>query len=300
MGFVVGIDGGGTKTTVLCCTIDKKNIESKQFGAFNLNSIGEEAFEALLEEICLYIESIAKTHGECKALCIGAAGISNNRMKELVSSCMDKHKIANWKLVGDHEIALCGALDGKSGIGMIAGTGSICFGCDEKGNFERAGGWGHLIGDEGSGYALGRDALVSIAKAYDGYGEPTQIRDLLSSEMQLSTRAQIISYVYSNDKSAIASIAPLVEKAYLQGDSIAKEIIDKNAFLLACMVEAVAKKLSLSKTNVAMLGGLLSNKTNLRVAFIKKMHEMDSNKTCIDPLHDAATGATMMALDMLK
>ena len=305
MDFVVGIDGGGTKTTVLCRSInsyskDGKNIALKQFGAFNLNSIGEEAFTLLLDEICNYIESVMKANGECKALCIGAAGISNVKMKELVSLSMNNHKIKNWKLVGDHEIALCGALDGKSGIGVIAGTGSICFGCDEKGLFERAGGWGHLIGDDGSGYALGRDALIEVAKAYDGYGEPTQIRDLLSLEMNLSSRAQIISYVYSNDKSAIAAIAPIVEKACSQGDSIATNIINKNAYALTCMVEAVSHKLSLSKTNVAMLGGLLSNKTNLRATFIEKMHEIDSNKTCIDPLHDAATGASMMALEMLK
>lgn len=300
MGFVVGIDGGGTKTSVLCCNKDGEKIAATKFGPFNLNSIGEEAFTYLLKEICLYIEHEKEAHGECEALCIGAAGISNTRMQELVSSSMNKHKITNWKLVGDHEIALCGALDGKSGIGVIAGTGSICFGCDGNGLYERAGGWGHLIGDAGSGYALGRDALVAITKAYDGYGKHSEISDMLSSEMQLSTRAQIISYVYSNDKSAISALAPIVEKACSLGDTVAKEIITKNACALAYMVETVAKKLSLSKTNVAMLGGLLSNQTNLRATFIEKMHEIDPDKSCIDPLHNAATGAIMMALEMVK
>lgn len=294
--FVAGIDGGGTKTRVLCWNLNGKKLSSKQFGAFNLNSIGDKAFESLLDRICLYITSV----GTCKALCIGAAGISNKKMEKLIAVHMKQFGIHNWRLVGDHEIALCGALDGKGGIGLIAGTGSICFGKSATGLFERAGGWGHLIGDEGSGYGLGRDALAAVAMAYDGYGEPTLIQELLAQDMNLASRAEIISYVYTKDKSAVAAIAPIVEKACSQGDKVAQCIVRKNAFALVQLVEAVSCKLGVEKVCVAMLGGLLSHKTNLRAAFVAKLGEVDKNKICMDPIHDAATGAAMMALEMLR
>lgn len=237
--FVAGIDGGGTKTRVLCWNMDGKKVSSRQFGAFNLNSIGKKAFESLLDRIGLYLSSI----GTCKALCIGAAGISNKSMGKLIAAHLKRFGIRNWKLVGDHEIAMCGALDGKGGIGLIAGTGSICFGKGADGSFERAGGWGHLIGDEGSGYGLGRDALAAVAKAYDGYGEPTLLQKLLAEDMNLESRTQIISYVYSRDKSAVAAIAPIVEKACSLGDKVAQDIVEKNASSLVQMVEAVSCKL---------------------------------------------------------
>ncbi len=304
--FVAGIDGGGTKTLVLCWDLEGKEIAFKQFGAFNLNSIGQEAFNSLLSSICSYLNSL----GQCKALCIGAAGISNKKMQELIALNMQQFGIENWKLVGDHEIALCGALDGKVGIGLIAGTGSICFGKSSTGTLERAGGWGHLIGDEGSGYRLGKDALAVVARAMDGYGEPTQLVALLAEKLNLKSRAEIISYVYSNDKSAVAAIAPLVDEACSNGDKLAKEIVDKNAYALVELAKAVAAKLEdkrgseskqgPEKIKVALLGGLLANKTNLRETFIAKLSEVDSNLVCIDPIHNATIGAAMMALEMIK
>lgn len=294
--FVAGIDGGGTKTRVLCWNLDGKRISSRQFGAFNLNSIGEKAFRSLLDAICSYLATV----GDCKAICIGAAGISNRKMGQIVYSCMKKAKIHRWSLVGDHEIALCGALAGHGGIGVISGTGSICFGKSDDGSIERAGGWGHLIGDEGSGYGLGRDALSAVAKAYDGYGDPTLIQELMENRLGLGGMAQIISYVYTKDKSAVAAIAPLVEEACTNGDAVARRIVDSNALALAQLAKTVAAKLGDGKANVAMMGGLLSHRTNLREAFISMLGEMAPDLVCIDPIHDAATGAAMMALDMSK
>lgn len=291
MDFIAGIDGGGTRTTVMCRTVDQKPLGCRTFGAFNINSIGETAFCSLLQEITDYLCSV----GICQCLCIGAAGISNRTMEQCVDSAVQRAGIKKHFLVGDHEICLCGALDGKSGIGVISGTGSICFGRSEDGRLERAGGWGHLIGDEGSGYGLGRDALGYIARYLDGYGERTVLTQLLAQNRGLATRQDIISYVYSNDKSAIASLAPLVEDAALQGDDVALKIIETNARSLCQAVCAVSTKLGLGKTNVAMLGGLLSHGTVLRKRFIDILGELDRAKHCIDPIADAATGAVMMA-----
>ena len=190
----ISVDGGGTKTRVCCCSLDGAEIETRTFGAFNINSIGLEKFRTLLSDITAFLKSV----GECSAVCIGSAGISNEVMADAVSDAMKDAGIRNWKLVGDNVIALAGALDGGAGIILIAGTGSICFGRGRNGEEARSGGWGHLIGDEGSAYALGRDALSAVARAMDGYGKQTMLTSLLASELGLDTRSRIISYMKSS------------------------------------------------------------------------------------------------------
>ncbi len=295
MKFIAGIDGGGTKTRVCCCDVQGQTLSEKTFSAFNFNSIGAERFAALLTEITAYLQSV----GTCTALCIGTAGISNGTMSAMIDKALDQAGITRRKLVGDHVIALHGALDGQPGIALIAGTGSICFGISPEGEEVRSGGWGHLIGDEGSGYALGRDALSAVAHAWDGYGTPTLLTGLLAETYGLDSQSKIVSYVYAGDKSRVAALSRLVEQAAAAGDEVALSIIQANGDKLAQQAEAVYHRLHMREAPLAMLGGMLENKTLLRSAFIHAMGQRCPLVHCIDPKHDACTGAVMMAQAML-
>lgn len=295
MEFIAGVDGGGTKTTVVCALPDGTVLDTAKFGPFNFNSIGKERFEALLDRLCAYLRGL----GQCKALCIGSAGISNQEMVRLVEAAMKRGGIPVWKLVGDQVIALQGALSGKPGIALIAGTGSICFGKNEAGSFARSGGWGHLIGDEGSGYALGQNALAAVARAMDGWGEQTLLTRLLAEQMGLRDRAEIISYAYGGDKSRIAALSPLVEEAARQQDRTAQRIIRENARHMTGLVGAVAGRLGTVQGSVATLGGLLEHKTLLRQAFVEEMAQRHPKLCCTMPEQDAAAGALLLAKEML-
>ena len=295
MKFIAGIDGGGTKTKVVVASLEGEALLSQVFGPFNLNSIGAERFAALLDEICTWLNQ----QGQCLALCIGSAGISNQEMTRLVAERIQRGGIKNWKLVGDQVIALNGALEGRPGIALIAGTGSICFGKNAAGQFARSGGWGHLIGDEGSGYALGRDALTAVARAWDGWGERTLLSELLASELGLDDQKKIISYTYGGDKSRIAALSRLVEQAAARDDHVALGIICANAVLMTRLVGTVAKQLELEAPEVAMLGGLLENETMLRAQFQAEMAKQYPQMACVLPHRDAAAGAVMLAQEML-
>lgn len=295
MDFIAGADGGGTKTKVVCASPDGRVLDTAAFGPFNLNSIGAERFSALLEQLCAYLNGL----GHCRALCIGSAGISNREMTRLVEEEMKRGGIENWKLVGDQVIALNGALSGEAGIALIAGTGSICFGKNGAGEYARSGGWGHLIGDEGSGYALGRDALAAVARAWDGWGEKTLLSRLLAQQLDLDDQKKIISYTYGGDKSRIAALAPLVEQAAEQQDPTALEIIRDNAAKMTGLVGAVARRLDLKTGKVAMLGGLLEHDTKLRKAFVAEMGKQYPELICTEPEQDASAGALMLAREML-
>ena len=295
MEFIAGVDGGGTKTKIVCALPDGTALDSVQLGPFNLNSIGATRFEALLDELCAFLNGL----GTCRALCIGSAGISNGEMTRLVEQAMARGGIRNWKLVGDQVIALTGALSGKPGIALIAGTGSICFGKNAEGEYARAGGWGHLIGDEGSGYALGRDALAAVAQAWDGWGETTLLTDLLAEQLHLDDQKKIISYAYGGDKSRIAALSPLVEQAAARQDAAALTIIRDNARKMTELVGATARRLRLEEGKVAMLGGLLEHETMLRRGFTEEMARRYPKLCCGMPERDAAAGALMLAREML-
>lgn len=293
--FVCGIDGGGTKTTVLCSTLQNQVIEKRTFGPFNLNSIGEEAFRNILCEIVLFLQGI----GNCRALCIGAAGVNNTRMAEIVTQVFSAAGIP-CKLTGDQNIAHTGALGGKEGIALIAGTGSVCFGKSADGRTAMAGGWGHLLGDEGSGYALGRDALRATARLFDGYGKPTVLKNLIEAEFGLDSPEKIVTYVYSNDKSAVAAISHIVDEAASENDPVAIRIIRDNAAQLVSQVTAVSDRLDLKSCDVALLGGLLVNPTPLRAQFVRLLHEANPMLKCTEPLRSAAEGAVMEALSLFR
>lgn len=291
MDFVAGIDGGGTKTLLLCKDLEGRVLLSRRFKAFNLNSIGRDAFAAMMCDIADTLNGL----GNCRYLCIGAAGVSNKQMCSIVGEVLKRKKLNDYLLVGDHVIALEGALEGAPGLAVIAGTGSICFGKDSNGNIERTGGWGHLIGDEGSAYALGRDAFKECAKAMDGYGRRTMLAELLQDRFGLSSRSDIIEYVYSGDKTRIADVSIIVDIAYLAGDEVAHEIVSRNAEALSDAVLGVAKKLELTVADVALLGGLIDKDTPFRTEFVAVLEKRNTYLRCIDPKLSAVEGAVLLA-----
>ncbi len=287
MKIIAGIDGGGTKTTLICKALDSDEKTVFRYGSFNINSIGQDAFRNLLKNIVKDIEWT----GDCQALCIGAAGVSNKEMKDTVDEVFGSSKIRKYSLVGDDAIAMEGALGGKPGVIVISGTGSIVQGKAKDGSKVRLGGWGHLLGDEGSAYGLARDAFVAITRMLDGLGPKTSIM----KDFGIQDRVDLISRVYGGDKSTIAAYAVFLEKSYISGDKVAKAIIEDNAKKLAASVLEVVKRLELGKTKVAMLGGLLDHETIFRSELVKCITAGSKDVVCIEPEHDAAEGAVMMA-----
>lgn len=293
--IVAGIDGGGTGTTLDLLDEHGIRIERHKFGPFNLNSIGEERFRELLKEINKFI---VKT-GDCEALCIGAAGISNPAVTKLIEEVFRQNGYSGKLLLkGDHEIALYGAMSGGTGCILIAGTGSICTGITEDGMTARAGGWGHLIDDVGSGYALGRDALTAVVRAYDGRGFQTVLTELIKEKWKAEDIRQLIAQTYAtSDKSHIASLAPLVELAGRQGDKSALAIIEKNAVELTKLAAAVYTQLGKKELSISLLGGLLSHQTLLRDRFIQVLSAILPEMKVKEPDMDAAAGAALWALN---
>lgn len=297
MKMVAGIDGGGTKTILEFCGLDGAFLEQRLFGPFNLNSIGKEQFQKLTEDIFQVITEA----GECEAVCFGAAGISNPVVSSIIyDAAKNQGYTGKLLLKGDHEIALYGATGGKEGGILIAGTGSICTGRNLLGETARAGGWGHLVDDVGSGYSLGRDALSAVFCAYDGREKETSLTEMIMEEWSVSDIGSLIYTIYGkNDKSVIAALSQLVEKAGRMGDEAALKIIDKNGKALTELVKAVYTRLDGGKNRkfgLSLMGGLLTHDTLLRSNFLSHLTLLLPQIQIAEPVMDAAGGASLMAL----
>lgn len=291
MNFYAGVDGGGTKTAVLCVDELGRPLAERTFGPFNINSIGAEGLRRVMNEILAFLN----LQGDCISLCIGAAGNGNAALRDELSSVMSGSGIARWQLVGDYEIALAGALNGRTGLALVAGTGSVCSGRNGSGRLHRVGGWGHLIGDEGSGYTIGRDALKHLVNVRDGLEPPSALAKAVEEDFSLHSRNELVAFVYGRDKSAVASVSAAVLKEAELGDAAALSILRNNADSLGKLCRATAEELQLSAPEIALLGGLIDRSTVYRPMVIDAIHRLLPDAVCISPEHSPAVGAVLLA-----
>jgi len=162
----------------------------------------------------------------------------------------------------DHDcrVALAGGLSGRPGIVQIAGTGTSCYGRSDTGESWRAGGWGPLIDDGGSGYWLGIQAMRSMVEDYDGRGEPTLLTSLLSQRLRMSDINELMNRLYASGmgRSEIAALAPIVFEAGERGDAVAGRLIRTGCAAMADCVLAVARRLGMDQgpVELALVGGL--------------------------------------------
>ena len=291
--YIAGIDGGGTHTRVEIRDENNVFVRREEFGPFNINSIGEAAFRSLLKEIFAACGPLA----EYSKLCFGAAGISNPKVGQIIEEELKVAGFAGkWLLCGDQEIALRGAMD-TPGVVVIAGTGSICFGKNAQGKTSRSGGYGHIIDDGGSGYALGRDVLSTAVRAVDGRGNSWGILNEVYAKINGCLPSDIVSYVYApgREKADIAQFAPIALRQAELGDWEAWRILARGADDLHEMVKAVQQRLGLRNCRIALLGGLLAEENPYRNAVAEKLTYLG---TVIPAAHDALWGAAQMAYEL--
>lgn len=290
---IAGIDGGGTHTRLELRDEENRLLSRTEFGPFNLNAIGEAAFRRLLRQVFAACGDMA----DCARLCVGGAGISNPAVGAILGQELERAGFSGmWKLCGDQEIALRGAMDGP-GIAVIAGTGSICFGKNQAGQTARSGGFGHLIDDGGSGYALGRDVLSTAVQALDGRCPDTAILERVYHRLGREDPGAIVSFVYdeTTDKAAIARFSSIALALAEEGNPTAQAILNRGAGELYALAAAVQRRLGLEGRPIALLGGLLSGENPYRRAVARKLASLG---TVIYPAHDALWGAAQMAWEL--
>ena len=295
--YYCGWDGGGTKTEV--CVLDEngRGAASAVFGPLNINGADRDTVERSARDCVAFMAAQAGGLPAFRNLVIGMAGVSNESAASAVRAFVRKAGYeGSLALLGDQEIALSGAVDGPGAV-LIAGTGAILFGRDAAGNTFRAGGYGYLIDDGGSGYAIGRDILSAVARAHDGRDQETCLTKKAFDALNVRDVGQMITWLYApgTGKKEIAALAPLLLPALEEGDAAAQAIAEKAARDMSELVTAGWKRAGLTGGELAMTGSILTRYAPIRKRAEALILAFDPAIQIHSPHGSAAFGAAKLA-----
>jgi N-acetylglucosamine kinase-like BadF-type ATPase len=260
MKYFIGIDGGGTKTDCIITDENYNQLYSLKEGPLNiLTATPSESSRTIIHLInsCLSKLNISINLLDCIGIGVAGAGrIEDSEKLELNLKSLLPHSI-RLKIITDAEAALEGAFNGKPGCILISGTGSIIFGKDQNGVIQRCGGFGKILGDEGSGYMLGKKGLIAAAKEFDGRDEKSLMTALLKDKYQIESGQDIINAVYKNNLD-ISGVAPLVLASAGNNDKVALGIIEEETEELLNLITCMMKKLNKDNIEICFIGSLIS------------------------------------------
>lgn len=291
---LVGVDAGGTKTAV--AVMRDGQIAGRADGTGGALRPGRTlvASAAIADTVRRALSSAGVIRGD--ALVVGAAGAGRDAEARELQQALRAESLADAVLVtSDCAIALEAAFEGEPGIVLSAGTGSIAFASDRAGTFHRAGGYGWQMGDEGSGYAIGRAALGAVGRAQDSRGAETKLVERLSEATRSPDFDALVRWAATAGPAEVATLAAPVASAATEGDAVATAIIHYAAEELAQLVLSLRKRLGDEAIPVALTGGLLTNPaldTALRARLAR------DGVVPVDQSVDAVSGALRLAAKM--
>jgi len=297
----LGVDGGGTKTQISIMN-EAREVRCEGFaGPSNPLRVGvETAVTNIAKAINQACDRDGVSRGDIVAATLGLAGVRRADLKSSVrESFIKRVGIRRVEVVTDAEIALYATTQGKPGLVVIAGTGSVCLGKNEKGQMAISGGWGPLAGDEGGGVGIAQQALHNIAKASDGRGVPTLLSQRASEYFRASGPENLIVAIYSPqvDNSRIAGFARLVVETAQDGDEIAIEILNDAGYELGLAACAVIEKLKLEKRTVPIgcVGSIFNAGVLLTEPMLEKVRTCAPKAFLTEPAMPPSHAAALMA-----
>jgi N-acetylglucosamine kinase-like BadF-type ATPase len=300
MFYVLGIDAGGTKT--VCHLADEHGTlvaEARGPGA-NLQAAGELHVEKVLHDVME--EALGDRAIVPAAICLGIAGVDRADDSAVVRGIMRRigYK-ARALVVNDALVALEAGAPGAPGVVIVAGTGSIAYGRNARFEAARAGGWGHVLGDEGSGFWIGRAALRAVLREADRRGPRTELTALLLEHFDVTEPQSLIHEVYQNrpTPSVVAALAYCVQTASAHGDEAATGILRAAADELESFGLSVASRLRLGAEPFPFIlaGGILRGLSWLRDELHRRLPRAVPGSTVRLLAHEPAAGAVSLAIE---
>lgn len=294
--FFIGVDGGGTRTRALI-TNERGREVGRAEGPPSLADPGRpEVAAGVIAEVARTACEQAGAPVPAAALYAGVAGTGRETTRSGVELALQREGVARRVRVGtDVSVTFADAFEDGPGILVLAGTGSIAWGRAEDGHEARVGGWGSIIGDEGSGYGIGREALRRVARDADGRGPDTELSAAILSRLGLDSLDELVGWSHEASKADIAGLVPVVVEQSRKGDAVAGEI------LVRAVEELEGHVLTLLQTlgpwgqapRVALAGGLLEPGRALREPLRKVLFQHHLKQVDHQPV--AVRGAVKLA-----
>jgi N-acetylglucosamine kinase len=297
---VFGVDGGGTKMTGCLLGADGELLALGQAPAASYPKLRDEIAMPLLQFLRVLQRQAQLPETEIALAGVCSTGVGRERDRRLLTEALQRAHLAQKILVeSDFMGALTGAFAGGPGIVVIAGTGAVAYARTPSGKSVRVGGWGYLLGDEGSGYHLVRQALNAALQNWDGRGEPTTLRSAFERHFGVAGIELILGQIYDAtfDRGQMAALAPLVFAAADHGDRVAQRLIAETGYELGRLAQAALKSFEAAEpAELALLGGLFHRAESLLPSFWQALHEEKNRLRLIQPRFAAAIGAALLAL----
>jgi glucosamine kinase len=290
--FLLGIDGGGSKT--LCLIGDEKAVLGRgASGPSNIVRVGEqrarEAIGVALRQAC----AAANIHpSQIEKTCIGVAGGARPETAAVVRQILSGMVEGEIEVVGDMVIALEAACGSGPGVIVIAGTGSIAYGRNAAGQVARAGGWGFAISDEGSAHWIGRAAIGAVMRAYD-QGRNTALLARIMEAWNAETREKLIMAANATPGADFAGLLPTILAAAESADPIARDVLAQAGAELARLGHTVIARLfaEVEDAPVGIAGGVFRNAALVRQVFYNNLRlthpKIMARETVVEPVNGA-------------
>ncbi len=298
--LVLGVDGGATKTVAMLGDAHTGEVlglgrsRGSNFHAHDATS----AFAELDRAIAAAFMAAGISRQPVQAVCAGISGVSRPEDEQMVMSWVRNRNIAQQLLIAnDGWLVIAGGTPDGVGVGLICGTGSIAVGRNQDGRMTRAGGWGYLFGDEGSGHDLAISALRAAACAADGRGAATELLPALLEHWQLQLPEDFITYLYgvADPRPLLGDVGPVIMRVAESGDAVAQALVHRAGRALADAVRAVAQRLHLSQPlPLGMAGSMIVRSQLLQDALIDAL-QSDGIRVQAQCVEEPAVGALRLA-----
>lgn len=301
---VAGIDGGASKTVALIADVKGRILGKGRAGPSNYHNVGVQDATLAIRTALNRARIDAGTTEKPEIAVVALAGIDSKQDMITASHFVKKSRIAQTSIViHDSVAAIYAATKGKLGIVVNSGTGSFAAGINSKGTYARAGGWGYIVGDEGSAYDIGLKAIKMAFRSFDGREKDTEVIELLKQKFRVKEVDDLVSRIYNNGFTVeqIAAVAPLVIRS-AEKDMISRRIVNEAGTALGELVCAVAIRLGMTKQKfpVAAVGGNFRSGGYL-LRSLRLRIKQDCPNARVNHVHvEPAQGSLSIALEAFK
>lgn len=292
MPLFLGIDGGGTKTR--CIVGDEKSVLGAGSGSgSNIVRVGEacaqKSLAGAIHEACV---SAGVSPQQIARTCAGLSGAADDGVASLAQRLLIEIVGGAIEVIGDMEVTLEAAFGGEPGIVVIAGTGSIAFGRNARGESARAGGWGRVVSDEGSGHWIGLKALSAALHSRDR-GEDSDLLQRLLAALNLTTADDLVIYLNADPVRDYAGLFPAVLASAEAGDRSAAEVLAGAGSELGQLAHTLIHRMFRETESVAVAthGGVFTSSEHVSESFRQALRSLCPRAVCIDREIDPALGA---------
>lgn len=306
--LILGADGGGSKTAVRVAAVagngELETLGDGFGGPSNVRAVGRAHAEINLN---VAVDAALRDAGiENEAIDYAVLGLAGSSLPDVQAFIRDwaaRRSLATTvDIVHDADPVLAAGIPDGDGIALIVGTGSVAIGVDQGGKRSVTGGWGHLFGDTGSGYDLGRRALAAVADAVDGIGPPTVLVERITQRLATDNPRELLLRLDEavDVRREMAALAPILLHAAEDGDAAALAIVDAAAESTARLVQANARKLGFAAdAPVAAAGGIVCRSALYRKVLLEKLRRLGLEPRAFRVVDDPVEGCLMMARDRL-